>query len=316
MTYEEFKNEICQRIRQLLSPDAFVQLQQIPKNNGLVLDGLTISTSQSNISPTIFLNYYYERQDVFPDFEAICRDILLTYEHNKTTESLDLDFFTDYDLVKDFLAYRVINYDKNKDLLSTIPHIKYLDLAIVFYCLLKISDRGNATILIHNSHLKLWHVTADDLMQLTSHSTPLLLPYDFRNVSLILSDTFNDNSLSVPDPDCAADSFCPMYILTNFHKLYGASCILYPNLLANISQKMNSDLFILPSSIHEVIILPAANRIYYTEFADMVAEINQKELAADEVLSMHVYFYSKSKQTLSICSTVNETSSDNSQNSI
>lgn len=300
MTYEEFKSMILQRMKQLLPSDTSIQLQTIRKNNGLKLDGLVISNRTSNISPTIFLNYYYEKQTVFPDLDTICRDILLTYEQNRSDEKIDADFFTDYTLICRHIAYRIINFEKNKELLKTVPYVRYLDLAIVFYCLLHISESGNATVLIHNTHLKLWNITATQLYEQACQITPDLLPYDFRNMTSVISGLFS-GSAPADQTITKAASFCPMYVLTNAQKLYGASCILYPGLLEGISEKLGSDLFILPSSIHEIILLPAISRSYRDELASMVNEINQTELAADEVLSSCVYYYSRAEQALSIC---------------
>lgn len=300
MTYEEFKLVIYNLIAGQLPAGTSVHLQKVRKNNGLELDGLTFSNGQSNISPTVFLNFYYEIQNHFPDLDAICKDILRTYEHNKSTENINVDFFTDYELVKGHLAFRIINYGKNKELLQTVPHIRYLDLAIVFYCLLQVSEKGNATILIHANHLKFWHVTADELYQQTCQNTPCLLPYEFHNMDVFLSEPSVSSALGTGNR-LDSHPFCPMYILTNSRKLYGASCMLYPHLLEEISDKLCADLFILPSSIHEIIILPALCRSQARELADMVADINQTELAIDEVLSNHIYYYSRSEQTLSIC---------------
>ncbi len=298
MDYEEFKANIQKRVAQLLAPDTSVQLHTICKNNGLKLDGLIISNQTSNIAPTIFLNQYYERQDLFPNFEAICKDIVLTYKQTCSTERIEADFFTDYTKIRSRIAYRIIHYEKNKELLKTVPYIRYLDLAIVFYCLLQVSESGSATILIHTNHLKLWNISTEQLYKQACHITPQLLPYDFRNMTSVISDLFQTPA----SYDRSAPSFCPMYVLTNTQKLYGASCILYPNLLEAISEKLCSDLFILPSSIHETILLPAASRSHYKELAGMVEEINETELAADEVLSSQIYYYSRAEQALSICS--------------
>lgn len=300
MNYEEFKSVVLQRIQHLLPPGTSVQLQTVHKNNGLKLDGLVISNRASNISPTIFLNHYYEKQAVFPDLNAICRDILLTYEQNRSDETINADFFTDYSKISKHIAYRIVNYEKNKELLETVPYVRYLDLAIVFYCLLNFSESGNATVLVHNTHLKLWNITAAQLYEQACAVTPDLLPYDFRNMASVISDLFSDPAPADQTITKAA-SFCPMYVLTNAQKLYGASCILYPGLLEAISEKLDSDLFILPSSIHEIILLPAISRSYRDELASMVSEINRTELATEEVLSSCVYYYSRTKQALSIC---------------
>lgn len=296
MTYEEFKAAICQQLRKQLPPDTSVQIQQILKNNGIRLDGLTISSRHSNVSPTIFLNHYYPVSQYFPDIDAICRDILLTYEQNKSPGHINVSFFTDYEKVKDRLAYRIVNFEKNKELLQTVPHIRYLDFAIVFYCLLKVSDKGNATILINSRHLKLWHITAAELYRQTSQTTPELLPCHFRSMSAVLSEMTDQKEAEASG---AADS-CPLYMLTNYRKLYGACCMLYPHLLEDISAKLNADLIILPSSIHELIIMPADSRSQCEELSGLVSEINLTELHADEVLSDHVYYYSREEQELSM----------------
>ncbi len=301
MTYEEFKTAIARQIEQMLPPDSSVQMQTIRKNNGLKLDGLTIASPASNISPTIYLNYYYEKQNLFPDLDTICRDIMLTYEHNRSAEHFNADFFTDYEAVRSQISYRLVNFEKNKELLETVPHVRYLDLAIVFYCLLNFTENSSATILIHTDHLKLWNINAAELYHQACQTAPALLPYDFRNIAAVLSDAFGSSARPNQNIEREADTFCPMYILTNSQKLYGASCMLYPRLLDTIAEKLNTDLFILPSSIHEIILLPAVNRSHYKELAHMVTDINRTELAADEILSDLIYYYSREEHALSIC---------------
>lgn len=300
MNYEEFKSAIISRLEQLLEPDTSMQLKTICKNNGLKLDGLIISNKTSNVSPTIFLNHYYEKQEFFPDFDAICKDILLTYRQNCQNGRINADFFTDYSKIRNHIAYRLVHYEKNKELLSTVPHVRYLDLAIVFYCLLNFSESGNATILIHSSHLQLWKITPEELYEQACETTPVLLPYDFQNITSVISDLCS--SPADFRQSCPAAAFHPMYVLTNSKKIYGASCILYPHLLESLAEKLDADLFLLPSSIHEMILLPAASHCYDPkELAAVVSEINQTELAIDEVLSSRIYHYSRTSQTLNIC---------------
>ena len=301
MTYDEFKTTICKKISAKLPSDTSVQLQKTYKNNGLELDGLIISNNRCNVSPTIFLNYYFENQNLFSDLDAICQDILRTYMHNQTSESIDVSFFTNYESVRHHLAYRVINYEKNKELLQTVPHIRYLDLAIVFYCLLKVKATGNATILIHSHHMELWNVSVDQLYSQTYKTTPLLLPYDFFNMATVLSELVSQNEKQDIIIWPNNNGFWPMYILSNTQRLYGASCMLYPCLLNKIAKKLDADLFLLPSSIHEIIVLPTKNSKQSAQLSRMVSDINHTELSIDEILSDHVYYYSRAKNALSIC---------------
>lgn len=82
--------------------------------------------------------------------------------------------------------FKLINYEQNKNLLQKIPHIKILDLAIIFNCLVDADETGNATILIYNQHLSLWNITKDDLYHLAMKNTPALLTYELRDMSDVL----------------------------------------------------------------------------------------------------------------------------------
>jgi hypothetical protein len=302
MTYEEFKSILARHLEHLLAPGTSMQIQTICKNNGLKLDGLTLSSADSNVSPTVFLNYYYEKQGQFADFNAICQDILLTYENSRTHGHINADFFTDYEQVKQHLSYRLIHYEKNKELLETVPYVRYLDLAIVFFCLVHISPESSATILIHTSHLKLWNINAAKLYGDACESAPQLLPYHFQNMTAVLSDVFGTSAAtSGQDIEGAENPLFPMYVLTNSQKLYGAACLLYPKLLDRIADRLGSDLFILPSSIHETVLIPACHRSHSKALAAMVADINRSELSPDEVLSDSIYYYSRTEHALTIC---------------
>ena len=99
-----------------------------------------------------------------------------------------------------------------------------------------------------------------------------------------------DASLSIP---ADAGILCPMYVLTNQHKLNGSVCILYQNVLRDFANRLACDFYILPSSIHEVLLIPAANQISYQELSDMVQDVNSSQLSREEILSDHVYYYSR-----------------------
>lgn len=292
MTYHEFKECICRTIQAELEPDVKVTVQDIIKNNGTHLDGLTILSPLSNISPTIYLNYYYQQYEKGKSLQKICSEILKIYRQSHLNENIDVSFFTDYDKVKSTIVFKLINYERNKELLGQIPHYRYLDLAIVFCCLVESGYTGYATILIYHHHLKLWNITKDDLYALAVFNTPRLLQYDLRDMTEMLNELFLSEDSNEPVFDRSTANACPLYILTNQNKLNGSVCILYHNLLKDFSKRIDSDLYILPSSIHEVLILPAyANSC--NDLSEIVKEVNTTQLSPEEILSDHVYYFSK-----------------------
>ena len=91
-----------------------------------------------------------------------------------------------------------------------------------------------------------------------------------------------------------------MYVLTNTEKSFGASAVLFPAVLKAVREHLQSDYYVLPSSIHECIIIPADENLNPAALHEMVKEINEEHVAPEELLGDSVYFYSQKKQRLEI----------------
>lgn len=298
MTYQEFKHQICQTLQCELGSHVKVTIQDIIKNNNTHLDGLTILSAHCNLAPTIYLNPYFRQYENGKSLPSICQDIQKVYQENKLSGNIDLTFFTDYNKVKSRIIFKLVNFERNKELLKEVPHFRFLDLAIVFNCLVESRSSGSATILIHNHHLNYWNITRDDLYALALKNTPVLLRYDLRDMTDVLKELLSE--LDFRKFSDSADIICPMYVLSNQHKLNGSVCILYQNLLKSFAERLGSDLYILPSSIHEVLIIPACANDSGTDLSDMVREVNATQLSREEVLSDHVYYFSRETCQLSM----------------
>lgn len=291
--YSEFKQHILCNLQERLGSDTQITVQDIIKNNDTHLDGLTILSAGQNLSPTIYLNHYYNQYTGGKLLSEIEDDILDIYHNNRLSNTIDVSFFTNYDKVKSHIVFKLINYERNHELLQQVPHYHFLDLAVVFICLLtsSSSDNSAATILIYNHHLNYWNITNDDLYTLAKQNTPKLLTYDLRNMTDVLKELFSidyiSNNVSEEIP------VYPIYVLTNQYKLNGSSCILYHNLLQDFANHLNCDLFILPSSVHEVLIIPVKNQTTSQELSNMVKDVNSSQLSREEVLSDHVYYFSR-----------------------
>ncbi|MCR4610501.1 MAG: DUF5688 family protein [Lachnospiraceae bacterium] len=302
MTYHNFEKEVMDLISDKLPKGHSANIKPIGKNNGIILHGLIINNGRSNISPTIYLDYYYDEYKKGFSIEDLADQIITQYKKFSIEEDFDITVFTDYEKCKKNISYKLINYEKNVELLKDVPHIVYLDLAIVFYCLLQSDDIESSSILIKNSHMDLWNVNVNDLFDVASSNTPKLLQSDIRTLSDIVrellekrreSDEFgNTDTLDVPF-EIPSDIESPMYVLTNKIKLYGACCILYKHLLAEFATKMEKDLYIIPSSIHEVLLIPESEEYDKDYLTSLVKEVNATQLEPEDVLSDHVYYYSR-----------------------
>jgi len=132
MEYQEFlkcvKGMIVQRM-----PDKKVELHKIIKNNDVVRDGLIIRKRDSQISPTIYLNEYYDKYMDGTQLSEIVEEVLQIYKQYAVDHLVDEDFFRDFKRVRARVVYKLIGLEANRNLLKTIPYIPFLDMAIVFY---------------------------------------------------------------------------------------------------------------------------------------------------------------------------------------
>lgn len=308
MNYTEFLQKVQENVSEIIGEEGKVSISHIIKNNGMELDGLIIMMKDSNVSPTIYLNSYYNELCDGADFFEIIEKIYQVYCDNKDKVTICTDFFTNFDNMKGKIVYKVINYEQNTKLLQSVPHKKILDLALVFYCLIEQGELGNATALIYNSHMESWKVDEDTLYQIAIENTPKLLKSDIKRMADIIRELFvqGENNLTedeiidiVEKSDCQ-DASADMFVLTNSSKINGAACMLYDNVLNDFANSINSDLYILPSSIHEVIIVPQVNNLDKNDLCQMVKEVNSEGVAADEILSDHVYIYNRTNRTITL----------------
>ena len=307
MVYEVFQTAVSEELKNRLGKDFQVSIRKIPKNNGTALDGLTIFRLNESVTPTFYLQSYYEAYEQGRDMESIIMEIIQIYRKHLDQAPFDIHLFEDFSKMKDRVALKLIHTSSNRELLADIPSMPFHDLSIVFYLFLDKDENGQMTILIHNSHLSLWNTNVSELFQLSLKNSPKLYPACIRSMTSLIQDMLFINHSFVEPPKnrpCGADAFAdiedinPLYILTNRTGIFGAGTILYPGVLKEFASQRNQDLIILPSSIHEVLLLPYEPSISFKELASMVAEINQSCVLSEERLSNHVYFYSRKQDSV------------------
>lgn len=288
MDYQQFLNCVQKRVSETMGEEVDVEVRRVLKNNGCELDGLTIMRKESEGSPTIYLNGYYEQYMSGRSEEAIVREILQIYEINKGRVMICAADFGNFENIRGKIVFKLINYDANTKLLESVPYKRYLDLAVVFCVLVESSKDGSATALIYNAHLALWNVTDDEIYELAKKNTPVILPYTITRM-----DAFLDEELLEGQALTDAEY---MYILSNKACINGASSMLYEGLLERFSQYFESDVIIIPSSIHEVILLPWNEQYNIQELNELVGDVNASIVDKEEMLANNVYIYSREEK--------------------
>lgn len=293
MGYDAFVEKIMEAVREKVTEETDVSLTTVQKNNGVVLKGVMIKEKNINTAPTIYLEAYYQLYQEGKDFEEILQEFMKVYKEARQRGEFDVRLFTRFEKARHRILYKLVNYERNVDLLEQIPHVRFLDLAVVFYYLVEKQHLGSAIILIRNSHLEHWGVDCDEIYGWAKKNTPLQMPSEIMRMSELLQEAL--------DVEVPLDEDAPMYILSNSQRNLGASCILYPDILKNFSGMIENDFYILPSSIHEVILLPVCAEENPVRLQEMVKEVNESQVEVQEQLSDQVYFYDRKSERLRIC---------------
>ncbi len=326
MNFEKFISEIKKMVKEYLGNEVKVEDKSVLKNNGVKFTGIVILKENQNCVPNIYLNGYYEQYQRGRGICDIVFEILRYYEEHKIEKRVNIDCFSNFDFIKHKICYKVINYDKNRELLKEIPYIPYMDLAIVFYCIIDNECIGNGSILIRNEHLKKWHVNIEEVKSCAFFNTPSILRGKITPMEDVICELMRkkvildiENSIQEQTDSCIriteemvepiiqemlgkiyTEAKGPkMYVAGNESKNFGAAVILYDKFLMDFAEKIQSDIYILPSSVHEVILIPVENETDEVQkLKDMVYEVNHTELPKEEILSDSVYLFKRSEGSI------------------
>lgn len=299
---KEFEKKVVDCVRAKVDEGVSIEITEVTKNNGVVLKGLSLKESDSSVSPTVYLERYYEGYRNGRSIEDIADEIIDVYRRGNLGAFFDVADFLDFEKAKKRIVYKLVNYEKNKVLLKQIPHKPFLDMAVVYYYLLDNDMLENATILIYNNHLESWKITPKELDELARANTPILLKEDLRSITEVLYQIIRnrneEDAEKFMELEKETEGDPIMYVLSNRSKIFGAAAILYDDVLKNFSEKVNKDLYILPSSVHEVILIPKDESMEWEKLQEMVKEVNSTQVEDVEILSDSVYCYQRGNDTL------------------
>lgn len=304
MKMDDFAAKVCAAVGKNLGEGVHTEVREVRKNNGILLHGLLILSEGRTVVPTIYLEYFLEAYESGTSFEEIVGRLLSIYQRDIPRNNVDMDFFRHFEAVKNRICYRLIGRQGNKALLEEIPHVNFLDMAICFYYAYHDEEIGNGNILIYNSHIEMWKTCTEELFKIAQRNTPKLFPWECNGIGEIMAEVVQqngDNGACVPEDDMiSACQEVPMKVLSNRQRVHGAACIFYPGVLEGIAAKEGVNLYIIPSSVHETIILPDNGEGSPEAFKKMIAEVNSTQVAPEEVLSDSLYYYDSVKKEIVI----------------
>ena len=294
MNYQQFIEEVERRVKEKIKGNETitVYIHTAVKNNGKERKGITVLEKGIHISPTIYLEEYFQQFQEGKPIEKIVEKILQLYEEVKCSHPCEESLLQNYEELKGKFACKLIHRGKNEKLLNDIPYVPWMDLAIVVFVLLEVSPYGTATVLVRKEHLEIWGLTEAQLFDEAKKNTPILLPYQFCPMRKLLREIC---PYAVDEGEEEEES---LYVLSNKLRSFGAASMLYDGILEKVGQKLGENYYILPSSIHEVIVVPESKSPVKQDLEEMVREINETQVEEEEVLSDRVYYFSRKENRL------------------
>ena len=300
MKFKQFTEEMRGLLERGIGKGYQVEVRTIVINNACPLTGLVIHKNGENIGPVVYMEPYYRKFMEGSGLEQLAEELIEDYQNNEVEQISDdlMRSLMSWGRVKDMILYKVVNTEKNKKMLEKMPHREYLDLSIIYYLYFGEHDAGQFTAPVNTELMNLWGVTEEDIYRAAKNNTSVIMPVVIKTIEDVLNEMLKNNISDELDKTLFKEVFTELidepilYVCTNRIGMNGAACILYEGVLAEFAERKGCDIVILPSSIHEALLLPDNGEVDYDELREMVECINGHEVADEDVLSDRVYRYS------------------------
>lgn len=286
---EKIVMELVEEVKKVAGERYTVTLQGVKKNNGVELLAVSIRSSFEVMTPAIYIDKTVkeiEREEI-TIMEAAQR-IFDTYQERKDIDlGIEEAKLMDKQFILNHVEYQVVNAKRNAERLEGVPRKQIVDLTVIYRVVLNDGDNRLTSYILNENHLKLAGINADELDE-AARSNTQKAGFVIKTMGEIIAEMMGmNNSL---DEETLGDP--QMYVLTNRRKVNGANILLYKDWLAEVANRLKDDFFILPSSIHELLAVPVSGTDV-KELRAMVKEVNNTEVAPEEILSYEVYRYSR-----------------------
>lgn len=279
MTHEDFLTRVKHDLARLGEPlGVEIQVRDVQKLNSESYRGIEARKMGCSTEATINIDAAFDAYKNGKSYEDII-DLIADGVRNafQSMPTVDTGCLMEYETVRDKIAMQLIPKKGNEEMLANMPHMIYEDMA----CVYRVDLGQGASAIITKGMLKQYGITAAQLHEDAMDAAPKVRPVEYLKMGDVLG-VIGENDLT---------------IVTNEKRIHGAASILYPDVLEEVAERVHGAFFILPSSIHEVIIVPDDGKADAWALAKTVQEVNRLVLEPGDKLSDSVYRYAPGEMT-------------------
>ena len=282
MDYNEFKEKIKENLKIYMPADYEAVFSKILKANERK-DGITIVSKNTNQKetciPVMYINDIFHKVNNYSDDDVKQIAITIVMKLFNFKES---KYKVTFDPEK--IIFRVINTERNKEFLKNVPHRDFLDLSIIYVQVINNSNESLDTCTITNEMIEAGNITEDFLYRMAKNNTD-------KELGTLIKAPYDDEEY-INDYDVT-------YIISNKNMINGAYKIFDIDSLDKMADELNSDLIIIPSSVHEILVTRYEDS-KAKFYSDLVIDTNANILDNRDYLSDSLYIYNKDNKEISI----------------
>lgn len=295
MNFREFKDAVITSLRGYLTPrygEFEIREHQVLKNN-CTLTGLSIDLKEvpGLVSPTFYMEPYYKEYQSGYEFDEVMEHLEMQVRRSMEDRK---EILEQVDLLresKDKICFDLIHTKQNQELLEGIPHRDFMNMSVVYRVMLSANEEGMASVLITNQLAEHYGLNEQELYDLAYENTKKILEPEVRSMAEAIADITGVEEGSLNE----LLDLNPFYVVSNCFHQRGAINVMYPEVIGAIAEKVGSDLYLLPSSTHEMF-ASSTERIKYEELVEMLHEVNPT-LDVEDRLSNDIYKYDRAAQS-------------------
>ena len=290
MNYEIFKTNLFNTIETRLGAKVLSGPDDIScfEMNGLSVNACVISIPGRNFYPVIYPDLYFDKYRKGSTFEEIVENVLDVIRYTNE-DTFNFDEISDYEKAKAHIVPRLVSFSGNEDMLERRAFVPYLNLAVVFIYVISSKEDELVSFAINDEQVRTWGVSRKKIFCDSIETSMKLFPPLIESIKEAL-------------PLVRDEDFKPFYVLTNSRKQYGAACVLYDNVLSDFADEIGESFYLIPSSVHEMLLIPESFNIDVREMKQMLIEVNDSVLKPEEVLSDRVYFFDMNSKSMDFAS--------------
>ena len=296
----QFYTNLTETLKENLGTDWTIELHtNVILNNGTNHIAMILYKNGEKLHPQIYLERFFEDYKKGKAMEEILQDVMKTYEEALQNINPDsLSGIEDWEQVKGRLAFRLLSKERNKETLENYVYKEFLDLAAIVTFCAEIDEQGVKAIRVTHDLAERWNVSKEEILQAAEENTEDLFPVRMEPILDTLCRVADISRDDLPEEVLAEEDSPQIMVLTNYLGVNGATVLLYDSFLQQVYEKLSGKFIILPSSIHEVIVMPLASAPPITDSQKMVEQINHSAVKEEEILSDSVYLYDGEKVIL------------------